>query len=95
MRKERELALHYVQSNGHEIHWDFIRVAVSSVAETAIYPMQDVLGLSSDARMNRPSTAENNWTWRFQESDLRTGYSDRLMLFARTYGRYRPERPED
>jgi 4-alpha-glucanotransferase len=94
MRKERELALHYVQSNGQEIHWDFIRVAVSSVADTAIYPMQDVLGLGSDARMNRPATAENNWTWRFREGDLRGEHSDRLQLFARTYGRMRQERRE-
>lgn len=44
--------------------WDFIRMALSSVCRTAIIPMQDVLSLGSDSRMNQPSTAAGNWSWR-------------------------------
>jgi 4-alpha-glucanotransferase len=84
---EREFALRYVQSDGKEIHWDFIRLAVASVAGTAVYPMQDVLGLGSDARMNVPATTENNWTWRCSEEDFDPRWSSRLHTLARTYGR--------
>jgi 4-alpha-glucanotransferase len=86
-RAEREFALRYVRSNGREIHWDFITVAISSVANTAIYPMQDVLGLGSECRMNTPATTENNWTWRFQEGDLKSELSSKLHELVRTYGR--------
>jgi 4-alpha-glucanotransferase len=88
-RAEREFALRYLRSDGREIHWDFIVVALSSVANTAIYPMQDVLGLGSESRMNTPATTENNWTWRFQEGDLRTEDSSKLYELTRTYGRSR------
>jgi 4-alpha-glucanotransferase len=84
---EREFALRYVQSDGSEIHWDFIRLAVASVAEIAVYPMQDVLGLGSDARMNVPATTENNWAWRCREEYLDPRWSARLRTLARTYGR--------
>ncbi len=87
LQAEREFALRYVQSDGREIHWDLIRLAVSSVAATAVYPMQDVLGLGSDARMNLPATIGNNWVWRCRENDLAPELSERLNLLARTYGR--------
>jgi len=84
---EREAALHYLQTDGREIHWDFIRLALSSVADAAIFPLQDVLGLGSEARMNRPATAENNWVWRFEASQLKPELSARLRQLTRTYGR--------
>lgn len=52
-----------------EINWEFIRLAMTSIADTAIFPMQDLLGLSAGAKMNRPSTKSGNWEWR-----LRPGY---------------------
>ncbi len=55
---EKKLALKYIGSDGREINWDFIRLALMSVADTAIIPLQDVLGLGSEARMNRPSKSE-------------------------------------
>ena len=52
---ERDLALKYMGTDGREINWDFIRLALSSVADTAIIPLQDALGLGSEARMNVPA----------------------------------------
>jgi 4-alpha-glucanotransferase len=86
-RRERESALRYLHSDGSEIHWDFIRLALASVANTAIFPMQDVLGLGTEARMNLPARAEGNWLWRLREDQLGTDLSERLMRLSRTYGR--------
>ena len=86
-RAERELALQYVRSDGTMIHWDFIALAVSSVADMAIFPMQDVLGLGSEARMNTPAQADMNWRWRLLEDQLRPELSEKLRLLNRTYGR--------
>jgi 4-alpha-glucanotransferase len=84
---EREFVLQYVDSDGSEIHWDLIRAAVASVADTAIFPLQDVLGLGSEARMNLPSRAEGNWGWRFLPEQLEPELSRRLRQLNRTYGR--------
>ena len=54
--EERRHALKYLGTDGSEIHWDFIRLALSSVAGWAIFPLQDVLGLGSESRMNLPGT---------------------------------------
>ena len=61
----RDFCLNYLQSDGREINWDFIRAVLSSVADTAIIPLQDVLGLGSEARMNTPNTMSGNWRWRY------------------------------
>ncbi len=63
--REKQVALKYLGTDGHEINWDFIRLALMSPADTAIIPMQDILGLGSEARMNLPGTTEGNWCWRF------------------------------
>jgi len=84
---ERDLALKYLGSNGQQIHRDFIRVALMSVADTAVFPMQDVLGLGSEARMNLPGTARANWRWRFT-FDMLTGETrDMLRDLTIIYGR--------
>ncbi|HEY8945805.1 MAG TPA: 4-alpha-glucanotransferase, partial [Polyangiaceae bacterium] len=61
---ERKRALAYAGSDGREPHWDFIRLALSSVANTALFPLQDVLGQGTESRMNVPGTAFGNWTYR-------------------------------
>jgi 4-alpha-glucanotransferase len=86
-RAEREYVLRYLNSDGAEIHWDLIRAAISSVADTAVYPLQDVLGLGSEARMNLPSCPAGNWRWRFQAEQLQPGLGDRLRELNRLYGR--------
>jgi 4-alpha-glucanotransferase len=70
--KEKKVALTYLGTDGHEINWDFIRLALMSAANTAIIPMQDILGLGSEARMNLPGRAEGNWCWR-STLDMLTG----------------------
>jgi 4-alpha-glucanotransferase len=70
--REKQVALTYLGTDGHEINWDFIRLAFTSAANTAIIPLQDILGLGSEARMNIPGRAEGNWCWRFT-TDMLTG----------------------
>lgn len=69
------------------IHWDMIRQAFGSVADMAIIPVQDLLGLGSEARMNFPSTAEGNWSWRYGEGALTPEICDRLRHLTQLYGR--------
>ena len=69
------------------VHWDLIQVALSSVANQAIIPVQDLLGLDTDARMNVPSQAEGNWEWRYESGALTPEISDRLKMMTETYGR--------
>jgi 4-alpha-glucanotransferase len=84
---ERELALKYMNSDGHEFNWDLIRLALSSVPNTAVIPLQDVLGLGSEARMNFPSRASGNWGWRYQPGALTAEYTRRLAELTELYGR--------
>ncbi|MFC2044986.1 4-alpha-glucanotransferase, partial [Chloroflexota bacterium] len=85
--KEIKLALDYLGTDGHEINWDFIRLALMSPANTAIIPLQDILGLDSKARMNRPGTTEGNWRWRFSFDMLTNEISSRLKRLTTIYGR--------
>ncbi len=70
-----------------EIHWELIRLALASVADTVIVPMQDLLGLGSGARMNTPGKRRGNWTWRFREGDLSPELAERLRRLSETFGR--------
>jgi len=86
--RERHAVRAYLGAeDGRGIHWDMIRTVQSSVASTALVPMQDLLGLGSDARMNRPGQATGNWEWRFHKSDLTHELADRLGALSRIYGR--------
>ncbi|MBN3910746.1 MAG: 4-alpha-glucanotransferase [Nostoc sp. NMS1] len=69
------------------VHWDLIRLALSSIANQAIIPLQDILGLGNEARMNFPSIAEGNWEWRYQAGALREELGDRLKVLTRLNGR--------
>lgn len=68
---ERDFAKRYLGVDGHDFAWDLIRTVWKSVAVLAIAPMQDVLGLGPEARMNFPSKLGGNWEWRMSENDLR------------------------
>jgi 4-alpha-glucanotransferase len=70
-----------------EIHWDFIRAALASVADLAIIPLQDVLGLGNDARMNLPNSTTGNWSWRYTSNTLTNELRDRLKELTALYGR--------
>ncbi|MCO6436594.1 MAG: 4-alpha-glucanotransferase [Phycisphaerae bacterium] len=91
---ERRLAMEYVGSDGHEIHWDFIRLVLASVANTAIVPMQDLLGLGTESRMNRPGSASGNWEWRLHAGAVTSEVSDRLRELTNLYGR-KQNSPDD
>ncbi len=86
-RSEIDLALRYMGSDGADPVWDLIRLALSSVADTTIVPMQDVLGLATEARMNVPGTVENNWRWRMREDHLKPELAARLRELNLMYGR--------
>ena len=73
IEREREFCLTYLNTAGVEINWDFIRTVLASVANTAIVPLQDVLGLGTEARMNLPNSTEGNWAWRFKAGALTEG----------------------
>lgn len=62
--EEKGKVLAYLGTNGKDIAWDFIRASMSSVADTSIFLMQDVMRLDNSARMNTPGVAEGNWAWR-------------------------------
>ncbi len=85
--RSKARARRYANSDGSRIHWDFLRMAMSTVADTAIIPMQDVLGFGSDCRMNRPSSSKGNWRWRlaqrFITSDLAHRLRDETQFYAR------------
>ncbi|AKU93290.1 4-alpha-glucanotransferase [Vulgatibacter incomptus] len=86
--RERARALDYLGLEGAgEVHWAMIRAVLASVANVAIVPLQDVLGLGSEARMNRPGTLDGNWEWRVREADLDTALAYRLHRLVHTYGR--------
>ena len=70
-----------------DLIWEMIRLALASVAEMAVIPLQDVLGLGSEARMNRPSHRDGNWGWRLQPGQLGDGLARRLREMVATYGR--------
>jgi 4-alpha-glucanotransferase len=84
---EKEFARAYLGTDGREMNWTMIRALLASVADTAIVPLQDVLGLGSAARMNRPATLGGNWRWRFREEALRKEHGERLRLLVRLYER--------
>ena len=70
-----------------DIHWEFIRLAMMSVANTVIIPMQDVLGLDMTARMNRPGTVNGNWEWRLSLEKLTLSITEKLKGMTELYGR--------
>ena len=84
---ERECARRYLDLDGRDVHWEFIRAVLASVADTAIIPAQDLLGLGTDARMNQPGTATGNWRWRLVPGQLSRNVAQRLATMTATYGR--------
>ena len=85
---ERDRFLLYaggVGANG--VHWDMIRLAMTSVASIAIFPLQDILGLGGAARMNFPGVAEGNWEWRYDASVLNEPIQLRLKSLTEICGR--------
>jgi len=85
--EDKELLLEYLNTEGTEINWDMIRLAWSSVANTAIVPMQDLLGLGTEGRMNVPGTTKDNWRWRAKSTDFTAELAEKLAKLTTLYGR--------
>ena len=85
--REKAFALQYLDTDGREMNWTLIRAALASVANTVIIPMQDVLGLGSEARMNLPGRASGNWRFRFSWDQLTPDIVQRLKTLVRIYDR--------
>ena len=85
--RERHYAEAYLGAAGDELAWAAIRGVVASVADTAIVPVQDILGLGSEARMNIPGRASGNWRWRMAPGALTDTHAARLRTLADLYGR--------
>ena len=84
---ERDFVRRYLARGDDNLPWEFMRLAQASVADLAIAPLQDVLGLGSEARMNTPGRAAGNWSWRFAWEDLPEWLAPALLEMARVYGR--------
>lgn len=90
VRKERDFArayLNFKSNNDSEINWVMIRAVMASVADVAIAPLQDVLGLGSEARMNLPGKVSGNWKWRYRPGALHAELSARLRSLVTLYDR--------
>ena len=84
---EQAFAGSYLAANADNIHWAMIRAACNSVARTAVFPLQDVLGLDGRHRMNTPGTIDRNWVWRFRWRMIDSEATRVLALITATSGR--------
>ena len=87
IESELEFARRYLNTDGDEINWVMIRTLMASVADTVLFPLQDVLGVGSEGRMNLPGTPSGNWHWRFRAEALTPTIGEQLRQLAETYER--------
>jgi 4-alpha-glucanotransferase len=80
--QEKRCAKAYLGQADDGIHWSFIRAAQGSVADLSVIPLQDVVGLGSEARMNMPSEPDGNWRWRLKQGLLTADLASKLALLA-------------
>lgn len=95
--QEKKNVCHYLDVDVNsisapEISWKLIRLAWSSVADVAITPLQDTVGIGSEGRMNFPGKAESNWSWRYHPDTLSDWLKERLLDITLLYARYIPPR---
>ncbi len=87
-KKEKDAVRTYLGHGLHHMPWDLIRTAMSSVANLCIIPMQDILELDNDGRMNRPGQGSGNWDWRFSRDQLTQSRTETLKEMTMLYGRF-------
>jgi 4-alpha-glucanotransferase len=85
--KEKAHAQAYLATDGREMNWTLIRALMASVADTVLFPVQDILGLGSEARMNTPAVASGNWRWRMRPGALTPELAARLKDLAHLFER--------
>jgi len=86
---DQQRVLDYAGSDGRAVHWDLVRLTQLSVARTAVVPVQDLLGLGSRSRMNRPGSPGSNWRWRLRRGALDGAVEERLAELTALGGRGR------
>lgn len=89
-KADKQFSINYVNnglSKPDEIPWDFIRLAMASVAKICIVPLQDYIGLGSEARINTPSTLGNNWMWRLKKEEFTNSIAKKIYKMTKLYGR--------
>ena len=85
--KEHAFARAYLGFTDEPIHWVMIRAVLSSIADTAVIPAQDLLGLGNAARMNLPGAPSGNWRWRCKKDALTPALAERLLKMVTMYDR--------
>jgi 4-alpha-glucanotransferase len=85
--QDRHFVKQYLGARSEAMNWELIRLALMSVAHTAIFPLQDVLGIGSEGRMNTPGRASGNWSWRYLPHMLTGAVAQRLKAMTEIYGR--------
>lgn len=91
---ERDRFRRYFSTDGWDATWTLMRGAFASVAKVSIVPMQDILDLDGQARMNFPGHSEGNWQWRYKAEQLTDFTAQRLLELTETYGRRREALPD-
>ena len=95
-QNERDLVRRYLARSGDDIAWDMIRAVWSSISVYALAPLQDFLGLGTEARMNYPGKASGNWTWRFPafalDEMLKSRIKETNYLYSRLPEHLKPPR---
>lgn len=87
-QSQRQFLADYLGQHSHQgVHWDLIRLALSSVANQVMIPVQDLLGLGCEARMNLPSSTGGNWAWRYLPGALTEAIGEQLQQLTELYGR--------
>jgi len=85
--QQQQMITHYLHCAPEDLPLALIKAALASVAQLAIIPLQDILGLGSEHRTNTPGTVGNNWLWRFQWQQLQAHKAQQLLVLNRRYGR--------
>ncbi|MFI5322041.1 MAG: 4-alpha-glucanotransferase, partial [Thermodesulfobacteriota bacterium] len=88
-KEEKERFYKYIgrKIDASEVCLEFIGLSMSSIANTSIIPMQDILGLGSEAKMNKPSTKTGNWKWRLKPDDIDRNLAKKLREITETNNR--------
>ena len=77
----------YMNTDGSCIHWDFVRTCLGTIAAYAIFPMQDLMAVGKEGRMNTPGSATKNWAWRYMKHELSDWLANMLHDACELYGR--------
>ncbi|HLF19255.1 MAG TPA: 4-alpha-glucanotransferase [Bacteroidota bacterium] len=89
---EKSFLKRYARLDGQDIHWNLMRLGSQSVADLAIFPFQDVLGIGSEGRMNYPGKPKGNWEWRFTWDQVKPEHAQHLFEITALYERCSPTR---